>query len=117
MKLINIFGAFSLVFLLGFSSLSHAQDGSLILNEDPEIAKLLELKKEINKSDKKRYKINIYSGSLAGAERTKTKFLEFFDNWPTALEYESPNYKIYVGKFRTRLEVDRALTVGRLFYA
>jgi len=109
MKLTNLYSALLLVLLLGFSAISNAQNGSLTINENPEIPKLLELKKEINKSDKKRYKINIYSGSLSGAERAKTNFLESFSGWKTALEYETPNYKIYVGDFRTRLEADRAL--------
>ena len=62
--------------LLMFTSLSFAQNGSLTLNEDPELSQVIELKKAINKeeSDSNNYKIQIYSGSLSNAESTKSKF-------------------------------------------
>ncbi len=53
-----------------FSAFSMAQSGTVVLNEDPAISKLLDIKKEMNKDDKNsdRYKIQIYSGNLGSAE-------------------------------------------------
>ncbi|TYB72176.1 SPOR domain-containing protein [Bizionia gelidisalsuginis] len=103
----------SLVILLTLSVCfySHAQEGTLVINQDSKITKLLELKKEINtnESDNERYRINIYSGSLEGAESARSKFKQAHTDWSTSLKYETPNYKIYAGSFRSRLEADRAL--------
>jgi len=88
-----------------------AQSGTLILNEDPAIAKLLEIKKDMNKDDKNsdRYKIQIYSGNLGSAESIKSKFENSNGKIRSQLVFETPNYKVWVGSFRTRLEAERAL--------
>lgn len=97
--------------LIIFTTIANAQDGNVSINQPHTLNTLLELKKEINKSeeDEDRYKIQIYSGSRSKAESTKTAFLYSYDKWPTKLVYETPNYKIWVGNFRTKLEADRAL--------
>ncbi|PIB33698.1 translation initiation factor IF-2 [Gaetbulibacter sp. 5U11] len=94
-----------------FSTFSMAQSGTVILNEDPAIAKLLEIKKDINKDDKNsdRYKIQIYSGNLGSAESIKSKFENSNGKIRSQLVFETPNYKVWVGSFRTRLEAERAL--------
>ena len=93
------------------SSLVLAQQGTVIVNQDPEITALLELKKQINTEDEDsdRYKIQIYSGSRTQAESAENSFDSAFNSWSSKLEYETPNYKIWVGSFRTRLEADKAL--------
>lgn len=100
-----------LVFTFTFSLYSYSQSGSLVINQDSKINELLEVKKEINKheSDNERYRINIFSGSLSGAEAARNKFRHAYSDWNTSLKYETPNYKIYAGSFRSRLEADRAL--------
>lgn len=102
-----------ILFTLSFCIYSHAQDGKLVINQDSKIEKLLELKKDINKneSDNERYRINIFSGNLEGAEGARSKFRHAYADWSTALKYETPNYKIYAGSFRSRLEADRALAI------
>jgi len=112
MKIIQI-KAFCLTSLITicFSTFSMAQSGTLILNEDPAIAKLLEIKKDMNKDDKNsdRYKIQIYSGNLGSAESIKSKFENSNGKIRSQLVFETPNYKVWVGSFRTRLEAERAL--------
>ncbi|MBQ0768718.1 MAG: SPOR domain-containing protein [Bizionia sp.] len=102
-----------ILFTLLICSYSQAQDGKLVINQDSKIEKLLELKKDINKneSDNERYRINIFSGSLEGAESARSKFRGAYSDWSTALKYETPNYKIYAGSYRSRLEADRALAL------
>ncbi|MBT8303763.1 MAG: SPOR domain-containing protein [Bacteroidia bacterium] len=87
---------------------SYAQQGSVTVNQSPEIDKLLDLKKDISIKEE-RYKISIYSGSLSAAEAAQANFRESFPQYSTIMEYETPNYKIYIGNFRSRLEADRAL--------
>jgi len=97
--------------LFGFASLSSAQQGNVTIKQDPAISTLLDLKTEINANDEdtRRYKIQIFSGDRNKAEEIKTAFKYSFDKWASKLVYETPNYKIWIGNFRTKLEADRAL--------
>ncbi|SFN52971.1 Sporulation related domain-containing protein [Bizionia echini] len=89
----------------------YAQQGSITINQAPELETLLALKKEMNgsDSDSNRYKIQIFSGDRTGAEKAKSNFEAKFEKIPSLLVYETPNYKVWAGNFRSRLEADRAL--------
>ena len=99
---------FTLVFSLFGLWFSVAQQGVVEINQSFEIERLLQLKKEVNASELN-YKIQIYSGNRSGAEEARLNFRKSFSDWSTRMEYETPNYKIWIGNFKTRLEADRAL--------
>ncbi|MHA7942178.1 SPOR domain-containing protein [Formosa sp. 3Alg 14/1] len=112
MKLLNI----KLITLTGLSvfalsTKTFSQQSNIVINQDEKITKLLNVKKEMNKDENAtdRYKIQLYSGNRADAESTLSKYKNAFNQWEGTLVYETPNYKIWVGSFRTRLEADRAL--------
>lgn len=84
-----------------------AQEGKVNIDQDKDISTLLEYKKDLNTVDL--YKIQVYQGNRSGAEDAKSKFESAYDEWPITMEYETPNYKIWVGNFRSRLEADKAL--------
>lgn len=100
-----------LLLLLLASTISFSQEGHVSLNQDKNIALLLDLKKEMNKNehDSDRYKIQIYSGNRSAAQNAKADFNKAFSEWNPTIEYETPNFKIWAGNFSTRLEADRAL--------
>ena len=87
---------------------TYAQVGVVTVNQSQDIDKLLKLKKEVNK-EATNYKIQIYNGTRSSADKTRTEFRQTFDEWPVKMIFETPNYKIWVGDFKTRLEADRAL--------
>jgi hypothetical protein len=95
---------FNFNIVTGFS-----QQGDLEINQDKHITVLLNLKKEMNKTDSKRYKIQVYSGNRSGAYKAQEEFNDTFSSWHPSMQYETPNFKIWAGNFRTRLEADRAL--------
>lgn len=97
--------------LVLFSVLGSAQEGRVTIKQDAEISNLLKLKKEINgeNTDSDRYKISIFSGSRSSAENAQNGYMNTFNSWSSKIVYETPNYKVYVGNFRSRLEADRAL--------
>ena len=68
---------YTVVFSLFTCNIINAQDATIQVNQDPQIAELLELKKEVNKSGKSLnlLSIQIYSGNRSGADTAKTKFL------------------------------------------
>ena len=92
-------------------NLTTAQNGNLEVHQDQKIVKLLNLKKEMNKNDvdSDRYKIQIYNGNRSGAYEAEKEFRKTFSDWNSKVVYEQPNFKTWIGSFRTRLEADRAL--------
>lgn len=96
----------SIVFL-SFTIGSFAQEGIVNVDQDSDIDKLLEFKKDLKTVNL--FKIQIYSGTRSGAEKSKQNFLSSFNEWPVSMEFDSPNTKIWVGNFRSRLEADKAL--------
>ncbi len=108
MKITNI-----LILKLLFSMLTmhtvYAQDGTVKVEQPSEIDALLQYKKDVKKTISV-YKIQIFqSNDSFKAQRAKADFLNTFGEWPVSLEFNTPNYKIWVGNFRDRLEADRAL--------
>jgi len=86
-----------------------AQEGTVTINQDREIEDLLRIKKSIEVTSN-RHKIQIYSGlSRSEAESVRSEFNETYSDWPSSIEFETPNFKIWVGDFRNRLDADRAL--------
>ena len=102
----QLFCSIYLIFI-GFTMKINAQEGRVNVDQDKDIAKLLEFKKDLSTVDL--YKIQVYQGHRSGAEEAKSKFASLYDEWPISMEYETPNYKIWVGNFRSRLEADKAL--------
>ena len=107
LKSYKYFTVFVLVFTL-FTSVGRAQKGEVEVNQSNEINQLFKLKKEINKKEQF-YKIQIYNGSRNGALNAKSEFRESYNDWLLEMKFETPNYKIWIGNFKTRLEADRAL--------
>ncbi len=78
--------------------------------ESKEIETVLKQKIEYNKNNPegKGFKIQLYNGDESTAYKIKNNYqIEF--NEKAALSYESPEWKVRVGNFLTRLEADRAL--------
>jgi len=94
--------------LTAFSSIILAQEAKVTVNQPDAINTLLEFKKDIKTVDT--FKIQIYSGNSSFvAEKIKSEFKQTYSEWPTEMVFQTPNYKIWVGNFRDRLEADRAL--------
>lgn len=98
-------------FALAITSQLQAQDATVTVHQDQEISKLLTLKKEVNKSGKSLnlLTIQIYSGNRSGALNAQSKFLSKYGGFGAKMSYETPYYKIRVGRFKSRLEADKAL--------
>lgn len=111
MKFLNIKNVVFLALLSVLASIkSSAQNGQLNVIQDPQINELLAIKKQLNTTENTngKYSIQVYSGNRQSAEKAKTEFRNKYDQWKVILVYEEPNYKVWVGNFKTRLEADRA---------
>jgi len=91
--------------------ISVAQTGKVSIQQDANIPNLLEMKSEMTKDGKlgERYKIQLYYGDNNSASDVIKKFRSIYAEWPSQIIYETPNYKVWIGNFRNRLEADRAL--------
>lgn len=111
----------SLYLIIGLAPFSQAQErdstrkGSLIINESAEIKTLVET--YINESSAKKtcegFRVQLLSESGNDAKKkaneTKTAFLNQFSSYPAYLLFQTPNFKIRVGDFRTKLEAYHCL--------
>ena len=99
----------STVLLITVFSISlNAQQGEVNVSQDSDIDKLLEYKKDIKTT--KVYRIQVYqSVDPDRAQREKANFSNAYGEWPAEVVWNTPNYKVWVGNFATRLEADRAL--------
>ncbi|MEW7293058.1 SPOR domain-containing protein [Aquimarina sp. 2304DJ70-9] len=81
------------------------------INQDPKIKILLDIKAKMEKSGdfSDRYKIQLYYGNLNQANNIMKSSKESFPQWDSSIQWETPNYKVWMGNYRTRLEADRAL--------
>lgn len=103
---------FLLFFCLVFFCVEmNAQNSQLTVNQDPRIPQLLKTKKELEKNNKltDNFTIQLYYGNLSSANSVLSNYRSKYAKWPASIEYETPNYKVWVGNYSSRLEADRAL--------
>lgn len=89
----------------------HAQDQNLTLNQDPKFEQLLNDKRKINTSisTNDTYKIQIFSGKSEEAKKKLADFKREYNNIDGTIIFNTPNYKVIVGNFKTRIEAERNL--------
>ncbi len=98
----------SLGFMVIFCAFAKAQS---TVSQDSRIDELLTLKTQLTKDNEltDRYKIQLYSGERERAYSILKNYRNKVGTWSSSIEYQTPNYKVWVGNFRNRLEADRAL--------
>lgn len=89
----------------------NAQDQNLTLTQDPKFDQLLNDKRKINTSltTNDTYKIQIFSGKSEEAKKTLTDFKREYSTIDGTIIFNTPNYKVLVGNFKTRIEAERNL--------
>ncbi len=107
----NIKLIFPVLLLFFFAGYTYSQQGSLQVNQDEKITELLQIKSNLSKENKisDGYTIQLYYGELKEANSVIRDYNRSVSIWSATIEYETPNYKVWVGNYSTRLEADRAL--------
>lgn len=85
---------------------------SLVMNADPRITKLQQKYVELNQmvQSSSGYRIQIHFGNeREKAKDIKTKFLQAFPDIPAYDSYQSPNFRVRVGDYRSKLEATKYL--------
>lgn len=95
----------TLFFLLlsgGIASQVFGQDTLVQINQDSKIEQLVAIKKAL---DSERYNaqyfaIQLYYGNYTAAQNVLREFEKTFKGIETSLVFETPNYKVRVGRFK-----------------
>jgi hypothetical protein len=97
----------------------NAQDQAIKLSQNQKFEQLLNEKRKINSSIvlNERYKIQIFSGSSENAKKTLNEFKQEFKDLDATIVFNTPNYKVWTGNFKTRIEAERNLAEVRKKYS
>lgn len=101
----------SLLVLVTLTSKMNAQDQNISVSQDPKFEQLLNEKRKINASltVNDSYKIQIYTGGSENAKKTLNEFRQEFNDIDATIVFNTPNYKVWVGNFKTRIEAEKTL--------
>jgi predicted deacetylase len=102
---------FVLIMVCFSTSKANAQEQNGTLNQGPKFEQLLSEKRKINTSLilNDYYKIQIFNGNYETAKKTLNEFRQEFRSIDATIIFNTPNYKVWVGNFRTRIEAERNL--------
>lgn len=89
-----------------FSTFAAAQQGDVKIQQDDKIADLLDIYEEYNKTSEY-YRIQVGFGSYSKAQDLKSDVEIDFPNMPSKIDFDSPTYRVRLGRFKTKLEAER----------
>ena len=89
----------------------YAQNQNTTLKQDPKFEQLLNEKRRINATNivNDSYRVQIYSGKSDEAKKTLNDFKTEFKDIDATMIFNTPNYKVLVGNFESRIEAERNL--------
>ena len=94
-----------------FWSNMNAQNHNITVKQDSKFEQLLNEKRKISNSTEinDNYQIQIFSGESERAKSTLNKFRQDYSLLDGTIVFFTPNYKVWVGNFNTRIEAERNL--------
>lgn len=105
--------------IIGLIVLSHcfvfssawSQDATLKIRLEPKLQEVLDFKKNVNENafTSGQFTIQLFYGSYSQASDVSQKFNRLFPSHRAELFFETPNYKVRVGKYSSRLEATKNL--------
>jgi hypothetical protein len=91
--------------------LTLAQDSKTNVLVDPKIDQLLKEKRKLNTGLflNEGYKIQIFYGNSEESKKKLQEFKKEFKDLDGTIVFNSPNYKVWIGIFKSRIEVEKAM--------
>lgn len=98
----EIYRIFSAIFVLLTLPKLSAQSATVLIEQDSTITKLMATKIEIDTENysSKFYTIQLFYGDNKLAQELFENFKQSFPDWEAELSFETPNYKVQVGRFK-----------------
>lgn len=112
----------NLLFFLILSTIffvkTNAQEIKTTINQDPKFEQILKEKRKINVglASNEAYKIQIFYGNSEESKKKLQEFKKEFKDLDGTIIFNSPNYKVWIGNFKSRIEVERAMIEIRKKY-
>ncbi len=106
---------FHIIICFTLCQLTYGQDGQISIEQDQKIEELLNLYK-ISLKTSEYYKIQVGFGSHAQAEQIKANAEVDFPNLVSTIDFDSPTYRVRIGKFKTKIEAERKFNEIRAKY-
>tara|TARA_A100001011_G_scaffold76292_2_gene78524 strand:+ start:5853 stop:6227 length:375 start_codon:yes stop_codon:yes gene_type:complete len=99
------------LFCMFFYCLTYSQTDQFNLINNTKFDSLLNIKKQVDKKlfDKNYYSIQVFSGSYKLADSISTFVTEKYTLDSTFFYFETPNYKVRVGKYRSKIIAEKKL--------
>jgi hypothetical protein len=109
LKIKNIIFTIILINLLPCSLIAQEEHSNLI--QDPKFEQLLNENRKINSSStiNESYKIQIFNGSNENAKKIYYEFKQENKDIDATIVFNTPNYKVWVGNYKSRIEAERYL--------
>lgn len=92
-----------------------AQQGQVNIQQDNKIDDLLDIYKSSNESHEY-YRIQVGFGSYSKAQSIKENVEMDFPGLSSKIDFDSPTYRVRVGRFKTKLEAERKFKEVRIKY-
>lgn len=89
-----------------FTSCTYAQKGKVTISQDAKITKLLDIYKTAT-INSNYYRIQVGFGSFSKAQRIKSNVAVDFPNLVSKIDFDSPTYRVRVGRFKLKLDAER----------
>lgn len=89
----------------------HSQNDKTTLSVDPKIDQLLKEKRKLNSGLflNEVYKIQIFYGNSEECKKRLQEFKKEFKELDGTIVFNSPNYKVWIGNFKSRIEVEKKI--------
>ncbi|WP_291869409.1 SPOR domain-containing protein [Maribacter sp.] len=101
---------------VAFTTFIHAQDGQVTISQDDKIVKLLDIYKSAS-NNSNYYRIQVGFGSYAKAQRIKSNVEVDFPNLVSKIDFDSPTYRVRLGRFKSKLDAERKFKEVRKKYS
>lgn len=97
---------------------SSAQDNNINISQDSKFEKLLNEKRKLFAAGviNNTFKIQIFNGSTDEARKTLNNFRREFPNTEATVVFNTPNYKVVAGNFKTRIAAEHDLLEVKKIY-
>ena len=104
------------IMILTFSvTFAAAQQGNIKIEQDDKIVDLLDIYKTYNERSEY-YRIQVGFGSYDKAQRIKSEVEIDFPDMASKIDFDSPTYRVRLGRFKTKLEAERKFKEVRSKY-
>jgi hypothetical protein len=102
---------FTIILMIPGLLSSQENEGDLRVETSPSVNELIAQKIAHNKEQNSYpgYKIQIYYGSEKECYEIKDEFTSLYPEIPTSIIFSTPQWKLQVGEYRTRLEADKSI--------